>query len=192
MSSITLNQFNQLIILSAFSFTLTVHSLNVNFHLFLMQYCCFFFTAAKACLNTKSTSLMLWNIQSWMIAQSSGESCLSTSQRSFEFKDKVEVICSDDRESMLVINKSAETDTADAALKDASWVNDEFVICADDNVAVWFNWDSDDEDDNKDKAQPLKVKCARTHCWWLVFVGWVRFLLIFINTWWSQLVLSSF
>lgn len=72
---------------------------------------------------------------------------------------------------MLAIDKSAETGTAGVALEDASWVDDEFVICADDDVAVWFDRDSIDGDSNGDKARPLKLKCVRTRCRRLVFIG---------------------
>lgn len=106
-----------------------------------------------------------------MIARSSGESRLSTSRRSFGFEDGVEVACGDDRGPILAIDKSAETGPAGAALEGASWVDDEFVICADDDVAVWFNRDSGDGDGNGDEARPLKGKCARTRGGRLVVVG---------------------
>ena len=72
---------------------------------------------------------------------------------------------------MLAIDKSAETGTAGAVLEDASWVDDEFFICADDDVAVWFDQDSGNRDGNEDEARPLEVKCARSRCRRLVFVG---------------------
>ena len=106
-----------------------------------------------------------------MIARSSGESRLSTSRRRFGFEDGVEVACGDDRGPMLAIDKSAEIGTAGAALEDASWVDDEFFICADEDVAVWFDRDSGDGDGNGDEARPLKVKCARTRWRRLVFIG---------------------
>ena len=76
-------------------------------------------------------------------------------------EDEVEVACGDDRGSMLAIDKSAETGTAGAALEDASWVDDEFVICADDDVAVWFDRDSGDGDGNGDEARPIKSKVCK-------------------------------
>ena len=72
---------------------------------------------------------------------------------------------------MLSINRSAETGPAGAALEGASWADDEFVICADDDVAVWFDRDSGDGDGNGDEARPLKVKCSRICRRRLVFVG---------------------
>lgn len=72
---------------------------------------------------------------------------------------------------MLAIDKSAETGTAGAALEDASWVDNEFVICADDDVAVWFDRASGDRDGNGDEARPLEVNCARSRCRRLIFVG---------------------
>lgn len=74
------------------------------------------------------------------------------------FEGGVEVACGDDRGLMLAIDKSAETGTAGAALEDASWVDDEFVICADEDIAVWFDRDSGDGDGNGDEARPLKGK----------------------------------
>ena len=72
---------------------------------------------------------------------------------------------------MLASDKSAETGTAGAALEDASWVDNKFFICADGDVAVWIDRDSSDGDGNGDEARPLEVKCARTRCRRLVFVG---------------------
>lgn len=106
-----------------------------------------------------------------MIAWSSGESRLSTSRRIFGFEDGAEVACGDDRGPMLAIDKSAETGTASAALEGACWVDDEFVICTDDGVAVWFDQDSGDGDGNGDEARPLEVKYARIRWRRLVFTG---------------------
>ncbi len=39
---------------------------------------------------------------------------------------------------MLAIDKSAETGPAGTALEDASWVDDEFGICAVEDAIVWF------------------------------------------------------
>ena len=96
---------------------------------------------------------------------------MSTSWRRSGFKDGIEVACGDDRGPVLAIDKSAETGTAGAVLEDASWVDDEFVVCADDDVAVWFDRYSGDGDSNRDEARPLKGKRARTRCRRLVFVG---------------------
>ena len=72
---------------------------------------------------------------------------------------------------MLAINKSAETGTAGAALEDAFWVDNEFIICANKDVAVWFNRDSGDGDGNGDEARLLKGRCARNRWRRLVFIG---------------------
>ena len=72
---------------------------------------------------------------------------------------------------MLATDKSVETGTAGALLEDASWVDDKVVICDDDDVAVWFDRDSGDGDGNGDEARPLEVKCARSRCRRLVFIG---------------------
>ena len=96
---------------------------------------------------------------------------MSISRRSFGFEDGVEVACGDDRGPMLAIDKSAETGPNGAALEGVSWVDDEFIICADDDVAVWFDRGSGDGDGNGDELRPSKVKCARTRWRRLVFVG---------------------
>ena len=60
-------------------------------------------------------------------------------------------------------------------------MDDEFVICAVDDVTVWF--DRDNGDGDGDEVRPLKVRCARTRCQRLVFTDGVGFLLIFTNVW---------
>jgi hypothetical protein len=89
---------------------------------------------------------------------------LSTSGRRFGFEDGAEVACGDDRGPILAIDKSAETGMAGAALEDASWMDDEFVICADDDVGVWFDRDSGDRNGNGDEARLLTVKYLKTRC----------------------------
>lgn len=96
---------------------------------------------------------------------------MNTSSRRSGFEEGVKVACSDDRGPMLAIDKSAETGTAGAVLEEASWVDDELVVCADDDVAVCFDRDSSDGDGDGDEARPSEVKCARSRCRRLVFLG---------------------
>ena len=60
-------------------------------------------------------------------------------------------------------------------------MDDEFVICAVDDVTVWF--DRDNGDGDGDEARPLKVRYARTRCRRLVFTDGVGFPLIFTSVW---------
>ena len=106
-----------------------------------------------------------------MITRLSGESRLSILRRSFGFEDGVEVACDDNRVLRPAIDKSAETGPAGAALEGISWVDDKFVICADDDVVVWFDRDSGDRDGDGDEARLLKVNYIRTRWRRLVFVG---------------------
>ena len=92
----------------------------------------------------------------------------------------MEVACGDDRGGAPAVNKSVKTGPAGAVLEDTSWIDDEFVVmCAVDDVIVWFG--RDDGDGDGDEARPLKVRCARTRCRRLVFADGVRFPLIFTN-----------
>ena len=106
---------------------------------------------------------------------------MSTSWRRFGFEEGVEVACGDDWGAAPTVNKSVKTGPAGIVLDDTSWVDDEFVTCAVDNVTVWF--DRDDGDGNGGEARPLKVRHARTRCRRLVFADGVGFPLIFYNVW---------
>ena len=94
-------------------------------------------------------------------------------------KKKVKIVCDDDKETTSTNNKSLEIDSIDAVLENTTLSNNEFIICVVDDVTIWF--DRNDENDNKNEARCLKVKCARNRCRRSIFIDEMTFLLIFIN-----------
>ena len=135
-------------------------------------------------------SLALWNMWSWSVARSLSESRLSTLSKRFEFEEDVEVACGDGNGAAPAVNKSLKTNPGGAAPEDTAWVDGELVICAVDDVRVWFDQDDGDGDENgdgdgdEDEARLLNGRCASSRCRRLGFADGVGFPLIF--TWQSN------
>ena len=85
----------------------------------------------------------------------------------------VEVACDDDGGPAPPVDKSAKTGPAGAVPEDTSWMDDEFVICAVEDVTAWF--DRDDCGGDRDEVRSLKVRCERIRCRRLVRVDGVGF-----------------